>query len=95
MLDAVQWKCEANLPEHLSFRSTTVVCEGYDSPEDTYILAGSCGLEYELYSTGALTADWCPQGTPSFCAARAWPPCAWTRVLWCWVLGVVFDSGSA
>ncbi len=29
-----------------------VVCEGYESSEDPYILAGSCGLEYSLFSTG-------------------------------------------
>ncbi|KAK5986736.1 Store-operated calcium entry-associated regulatory factor, partial [Trichostrongylus colubriformis] len=26
----------------------TVTCEGYDYPEDPYILKGSCGLEYDL-----------------------------------------------
>ncbi len=25
-----------------------VVCEGYDYPDDPYILKGSCGLEYTL-----------------------------------------------
>merc|ERR1719166_15103 len=28
-----------------------VVCEGYDYPEDDFILAGSCGLEYSLELT--------------------------------------------
>jgi hypothetical protein len=28
-----------------------VACEGYDYPEDPYILAGSCGLEYTLELT--------------------------------------------
>jgi hypothetical protein len=25
-----------------------VVCEGYDYPDDPYILQGSCGLEYRV-----------------------------------------------
>ncbi len=29
----------------------SVACEGYDYPEDPYILAGSCGLEYTLELT--------------------------------------------
>ena len=28
-----------------------MLCEGYDYPEDPYILAGSCGLEYTLELT--------------------------------------------
>ena len=28
-----------------------MICEGYDHPEDPYILAGSCGLEYNLELT--------------------------------------------
>jgi hypothetical protein len=28
-----------------------VLCEGYDYPDDPYILAGSCGLEYTLELT--------------------------------------------
>jgi hypothetical protein len=31
--------------------SVSVACEGYDYPEDPYILAGSCGLEYTLELT--------------------------------------------
>ncbi|MDR3737716.1 MAG: hypothetical protein P4L40_01725 [Terracidiphilus sp.] len=43
-----QWKCSAELPSNLAFGTTTVSCEGYDGPEDAYILRGSCGLEYTL-----------------------------------------------
>merc|ERR1719370_1231452 len=32
-------------------REQRVVCEGYDYPDDPYILAGSCGLEYTLELT--------------------------------------------
>ncbi|KAF4551015.1 Hypothetical protein D9617_15g043690 [Elsinoe fawcettii] len=47
----VQWTCEANLPEEFKLGSTEVVCEGYDSPDDPYVLKGSCGLEYRLQLT--------------------------------------------
>jgi len=33
--------------------ATDVICEGYDSPEDPYILKGSCGVEYRLVLTDA------------------------------------------
>lgn len=42
------WKCEAELSEQVEFGELEVVCEGYESPEDPFILAGSCGLEYTL-----------------------------------------------
>ena len=44
----VQWKCSADLPGGMKLANTEVVCEGYDSPDDEYILRGSCGLEYAL-----------------------------------------------
>jgi hypothetical protein len=47
----VQWKCEADLDSKVRFANIQVVCEGYSFPEDRYILAGSCGLEYSLEYT--------------------------------------------
>ncbi|CAM9144764.1 unnamed protein product [Ascophyllum nodosum] len=56
------WKCEASMPEGYSFSSIEVGCEGYDYPEDPYILKDSCQLVYSLsvprrdrhsYATGA------------------------------------------
>jgi len=44
----VTWKCEADLSNDVVFGKTEVSCEGYDHPNDEYILAGSCGLEYTL-----------------------------------------------
>ncbi len=29
--------------------STTVSCEGYDHPDDPYVLAGSCAVEYTMH----------------------------------------------
>lgn len=47
----VQWTCTASLPEEFKLGSTDVICEGYDYPEDPYILKGSCGVEYRLILT--------------------------------------------
>eukprot|EP00007_Cunea_sp_BSH-02190019_P008541 CAMPEP_0174245482 /NCGR_PEP_ID=MMETSP0417-20130205/39216_1 /TAXON_ID=242541 /ORGANISM="Mayorella sp, Strain BSH-02190019" /LENGTH=329 /DNA_ID=CAMNT_0015325273 /DNA_START=57 /DNA_END=1042 /DNA_ORIENTATION=- len=44
----VQWRCEADMSDDFRFGRVTVVCEGFDSPDDPYILRGSCGLEYTL-----------------------------------------------
>ncbi|GAB7347820.1 hypothetical protein MBLNU459_g5357t1 [Dothideomycetes sp. NU459] len=47
----VQWTCQASLPPEFKLGSTDVICEGYDSPDDPYILKGSCGVEYRLVLT--------------------------------------------
>ncbi|WYZ40684.1 hypothetical protein EsH8_IV_001025 [Colletotrichum jinshuiense] len=47
----IQWSCTASLPEELKLGSTDVICEGYSSAEDPYILRGSCGVEYRLALT--------------------------------------------
>ncbi|KKY20609.1 putative transmembrane protein 66 precursor [Diplodia seriata] len=47
----IQWTCQASLPEEFKLGSTDVICEGYDSPDDPYILKGSCGVEYRLMLT--------------------------------------------
>lgn len=47
----IQWTCTASLPEEFKLGSTDVICEGYDSPDDPYILKGSCGVEYRLALT--------------------------------------------
>eukprot|EP00026_Physarum_polycephalum_P013007 Phypoly_transcript_13364.p1 GENE.Phypoly_transcript_13364~~Phypoly_transcript_13364.p1 ORF type:complete len:337 (+),score=46.94 Phypoly_transcript_13364:51-1013(+) len=47
----IQWKCEADMDSNLRFGKVEVTCEGYDYPEDPYILRGSCGLEYTLEYT--------------------------------------------
>ncbi|KAF2446117.1 DUF1183-domain-containing protein [Karstenula rhodostoma CBS 690.94] len=49
--EAIQWTCTASLPEEFKLGSTDVICEGYDSPDDPYILKGSCGVEYRLALT--------------------------------------------
>lgn len=58
----VQWACKAELPKHCHLGTTTVSCEGYSSPEDDYVLAGSCGVEYTLHCSqeNALRIDSMP-----------------------------------
>lgn len=49
----VSWECSSDLPNEYKFGATDVSCEGYNSPNDPYILAGSCALEYTLHRTPA------------------------------------------
>ncbi|CAG0887481.1 unnamed protein product [Darwinula stevensoni] len=52
-----QWKCVADMDDRYTFGRTDVTCEGYDSPYDEHILAGSCGVEYTLELTEAGRRD--------------------------------------
>ncbi|PQE32752.1 DUF1183 domain protein [Rutstroemia sp. NJR-2017a WRK4] len=47
----IQWSCSANIPEEFKLGSTEVICEGYDSKDDDYVLKGSCAVEYRLLLT--------------------------------------------
>jgi hypothetical protein len=47
----IQWSCKAQLPPEFKLGSTDVICEGYDSPDDPFVLKGSCGVEYRLILT--------------------------------------------
>ncbi|QDS70081.1 hypothetical protein FKW77_004798 [Venturia effusa] len=49
--DDVEWTCKASLPPEFKLGSTDVICEGYSSSDDPYILKGSCGVEYRLLLT--------------------------------------------
>jgi len=48
----VQWECTADLNEGVSFDIMEVNCEGYDYPDDPYVLVGSCQLRYTLKGVG-------------------------------------------
>jgi len=37
----VQWSCTAELPDEFKLGRTEVVCEGYSSPDDAYVLKGT------------------------------------------------------
>ncbi|KFQ28926.1 Store-operated calcium entry-associated regulatory factor, partial [Merops nubicus] len=47
----VQWQCNADLESTLRFGQMEVSCEGYDYPDDPYILRGSCSLLFRLELT--------------------------------------------
>ena len=47
----IQWTCTASLPSEFKLGSTDVICEGFASSDDPYILKGSCGVEYRLMLT--------------------------------------------
>lgn len=44
----LQWECKADLDSNIRFGDVSVLCEGYDYPEDPFMLEGSCGIEYTL-----------------------------------------------
>lgn len=44
----VQWECKTDMDSQYKFGEVAVSCEGYDYPDDPYILKGSCGLEYTI-----------------------------------------------
>jgi hypothetical protein len=44
----VQWECKTDMDNEFRFGQIVVSCEGYDYPDDPYVLRGSCGLEYTL-----------------------------------------------
>ncbi|KAI4226085.1 MAG: hypothetical protein L6R36_003439 [Xanthoria steineri] len=47
----IQWTCMASLSSEFKLGSTDVICEGYESSNDPYVLKGSCGVEYRLMLT--------------------------------------------
>ncbi|NXY90405.1 SARAF factor, partial [Alcedo cyanopectus] len=47
----VQWQCKAELGNAYRFGQIEVSCEGYDYPDDPYILRGSCSLLFRLELT--------------------------------------------
>lgn len=46
-----QWQCKADLENAYRFGQLEVSCEGYDYPDDPYILRGSCSLLFRLELT--------------------------------------------
>jgi hypothetical protein len=41
---STNWECKATLPTGMKFGKTKVICEGYESRADSYVLVGSCGV---------------------------------------------------
>lgn len=46
-----QWECKADMDNAYRFGRIDVTCEGFSHPQDPYVLAGSCGLEYTMELT--------------------------------------------
>lgn len=44
----VQWECKADMDNAYRFGEVEVSCEGYNYPDDPYVLKGSCGLRYSI-----------------------------------------------
>lgn len=44
----VQWECKTDMDNAYRFGRTEVTCEGFNYPEDPYVLKGSCGVEYTI-----------------------------------------------
>ncbi|KAG9011090.1 hypothetical protein FRB94_009233 [Tulasnella sp. JGI-2019a] len=88
----VSWKCEADLPSALRFGRVDVSCEGWLSSGDSYVLKGSCGLEYRLVEIPGHLKNSHVQPPTS------WTPEGWSyldiaySVLWFAVLGVLLYS---
>ncbi|XP_037037917.1 store-operated calcium entry-associated regulatory factor-like [Bradysia coprophila] len=61
----VQWECKAELPSNYKFGRLEVSCEGYDYPEDDYILVGSCGLEYTIAEVSKTSSSYFPSSPQS------------------------------
>ena len=40
----LQWECKTDMDNAFRFGEVEVTCEGYDYPDDPYILKGSCGV---------------------------------------------------
>ena len=40
----VQWECKTDMDSAYRFGQIQVSCEGYDYPDDPYVLRGSCGV---------------------------------------------------
>lgn len=52
------WRCTVEgLPNTLRLAQASVTCEGFDYPDDPYVLAGSCGVELSLEPSGVGNPD--------------------------------------
>lgn len=85
----VQWSCKASLPPELKLGSTDVICEGYSSSDDPYVLKGSCGVEYRLLLTAEGETKWPNMMHGGGSTSSPWKPSQETD--WsAWLFGLVF-----
>ena len=59
------------MPVEFKFGKVQVSCEGYDYPDDPYILAGSCGLEYTIDRTTVKKKSGYSQNSQSY-SSNGW-----------------------
>lgn len=59
----VNWECKSNLPAGLTLSHVVVGCEGYNYPDDPYILRGSCQV---IVSLNGDTSSWNRHGDNSW-----------------------------
>nr|XP_027199985.1 store-operated calcium entry-associated regulatory factor-like [Dermatophagoides pteronyssinus] len=45
---SIEWECRGDMPSKYKLVQVNMSCEGYDSPQDQYILADSCALQYSI-----------------------------------------------
>jgi len=64
--NSVDWKCDADLPSSLRLGQVRVSCEGWSKPGDSYVLQGSCGLEYRLVEIPKTLRDDYTEGPSSW-----------------------------
>lgn len=48
----MQWECKTEMDSDYQFGRIQVLCEGYDSPNDAYVLRGSCGVKLDHVLVG-------------------------------------------
>jgi hypothetical protein len=84
----IQWTCKADVPDFFKLGASDVICEGYASSEDPYVLKGSCGVEYRLLLTEKGEAkygkDHSPKDDPEV-EGSSWVP----TIFWILFAGVV------
>eukprot|EP01098_Paradermamoeba_levis_P006454 TRINITY_DN2676_c0_g1_i1.p1 TRINITY_DN2676_c0_g1~~TRINITY_DN2676_c0_g1_i1.p1 ORF type:complete len:208 (+),score=43.81 TRINITY_DN2676_c0_g1_i1:97-720(+) len=90
--DKPQWECHTEIQmDNVAIGSVAVSCEGYDSPKDSFVLKGSCGLDYTLeFIQGS--PDLQAQMNSNFKFMIMWDPAAPTSQavpFWGWLLGVI------
>lgn len=97
--DDVEWACTALLPEELRLGTTDVVCEGYSSPDDPYVLRGSCGVRYTVALTDKGERRYPDLARalerPSYYSAEFWLPYLFTVIFLSVLAWIVYSAWSS
>ena len=60
-----QWECKADMDSRYRFGDIAVNCEGYNYPDDPYILKGSCGVGVNFFYDIIIQVDRCQSKYPT------------------------------